>query len=115
MKRILWVSRHPYLPSQLEALRRHFGEVEVTQDPKPFSGVEEILGRYRQGQYDDLVVVAPLSVLGRMVDLGVRPLWAEMLRLPEGERGEVKVGEREFRFVRFRRVRALRLEFDELE
>lgn len=115
MKRILWVSRHPPLPSQVVALTRHFKEVEVVQDNQPFSGAEDILGRYRQGGYDEMVVVAPLSVLGQLVNLGIKPLWAEMERLPEGQPGEVKVGDRQFRFVRFRRVIALRLEFEELE
>lgn len=67
---------------QMGALRRMFGgDVEVSQDPRPFDSAETIVRRFRQGGYDDVIVVAPLSVLARMVDLGLRPLWSEAERL----------------------------------
>ena len=57
MKKILWMSQHEPLPSQISALKRIFGEVEVVKDPKPFSSAEDIVGRFRSGGYDDIVVV----------------------------------------------------------
>lgn len=118
--KILWMSRHAPLTSQEAELARLFGaEVRVEQDPRPFSSAEDIAVRYRDGGYDDLVVVAPLSVLARLVDLGLKPLWAEMTQVGRAE-AEVTTPRRDgrthyYRFDRFRRVKALRLEFEELE
>lgn len=118
--KILWMSRHEPLPSQLAGLDRLFGPgTRVEQDPRPFSLAEDIAARYRRGGYDDLVVVAPLSVLARLVDQGIRPLWAEMV-LVDRDEAEVTMPRRDGRthyyaFDRFRRVKALRLEFEELQ
>jgi hypothetical protein len=113
MKRFFWVSQHPYLPSQLAELRRLFGEVEIVQDPRPFSSAEDIVARYRKGNYDEMIVVAPLSVLGKIVELGIRPLWADM-QLVSLAQAEVSAKGRGYRFVRFRRVIKLTLEFEDL-
>ncbi|MFN7088587.1 MAG: hypothetical protein ACK4NX_02095 [Candidatus Paceibacteria bacterium] len=117
MKKILWVSQHVPLPRQLEALERLFGAgTIVQQDPRPFSSAEDIANRYREGGYDDIVVVAPLSVIGRLVDLGIRPLWSEMQQVdPKTGNPDIVFRGRGYKFVKFRRVKTLRLEFEELE
>lgn len=118
--KILWMSRHAPLPSQEAELVRLFGPAtRVEQDPRPFSSAEDIAARYRDGGYGDLVVVAPLSVLARLVDLSLKPLWAEMAQV-DGADAEVTMRRRNgridcYRFDRFRRVTALRLEFEELQ
>jgi len=115
MRRILWVSRHDPLPSQVEALKRIYGEeVEIVKDGRPFSSAEEILDRYVSGGYVDLVVVAPLSVLGRLCDLGLHPLWAQMEVVEDPAQAEVEASGRLYRFDRFRRVKRLVLEFEEV-
>lgn len=118
MKRILWVSRHTPLPAQVRELERIFGPgTQVVQDPRPFSSAEDILSRYREGGYDDLVVVAPLSVLARLTDLGLRPLWAEMEQIEGPVRDpdrEVEAAGRFYRFVRFRRVLGVEIRFGEV-
>ena len=111
--KIVWFSRHDPLPSQVAELRRLFGEVEISQDPNPFASAEDIVARFRAIGGDEMVVVAPLSVFGRLCDLGIRPLWAEMERVPI-EEAEVVASGRSYRFVRFRRVKRLALEFEEV-
>lgn len=112
--RIIWFSRHPALPSQITELQRVFGEdVELLQDPNPFSSAEEVVRRFRSLNGDDMVVVAPLSVLGRLCDLGLKPLWAEMEQVPP-EQAEVIAAGRGYRFIRFRRVKQLVLKFEEV-
>lgn len=116
--KILWVSRHQPLPRQLAELERLFGTVQVTQDPKPFSSAEDIVRRFQQAGYDDIVVVAPLSVLARLIDLGIRPLWADMERVSDRFLAEVTMQRKSgrvdlFCFSRFRRVTALRMEFED--
>ena len=82
--RILWVSRHPMHGVQMGALRRLFGtDVRVEEEARPFDSAEQIVKRAREGSYDDVIVVAPLSVLARMVDLGLRPLWSEAEITPD--------------------------------
>lgn len=113
-KKILWLSRHPWLPRQLEELRRLFGEIELVQDPKPFSNAEEIFQRFKEGGFAEIVVVAPLSVIAKLCDLGLKPLWAEM-EVVEKEQAEVEAQGRFYRFVRFRRIKAVKLEFEEID
>jgi hypothetical protein len=112
--RIVWFSRHEPIPSQIAELKRLFGDdIEIIQDPKPFSSAEEIVERFRTMEGDEMVVVAPLSVMGRLCDLGIKPLWAEMEQVPV-EEAEVIANGRGYRFVRFRRVKRLSLEFEEV-
>jgi hypothetical protein len=109
----LWQSQHDPLPSQLAALKQLFNEVEVIKNPLAFSSAEEIQKRFREGSFDDIVVVAPLSVIARLVDLGIKPLWAEMDQVPLNQ-AEVTAKVRGYRFNRFRRIKALHFEFEEI-
>lgn len=114
-KRVLWVSRHPVLESQLVALRRKFGDdVLVIQDARPFASANDISTRFRKGGYDDLVVVAPLSVLQRLCEEGITPMWAEM-QVVSREQGEVNSWGRPYQFQRFRRLEKVTMQFDEEE
>lgn len=76
MKKILWLSRHSPLPAQRDKLEEIFGEIEITQDPNPFDDVDDIIKRLQN--YDDLVIVAPLSVIHQLTQRGINPIWAEM-------------------------------------
>ncbi|SRR6056297_1038419 len=113
MKKILWVSRHSMHGIQIYALRRMFGsDVKVIEDKRPFDSVETIVKRFKEGGFDDVIVVAPLSVLARMVDLGLKPLWSEA-EITTPEKADWSVRDRHYRFVRFRRVKKLVLEFED--
>ena len=115
MKRLLWGSPPSIHPIQLNALRRLFGsDVEVTADPRPFDNAETITRRVREGGYDDCVVVAPYSVLDRMVALGLRPLWSEAEQVFDPALSDWSVKDRMYRFLRFKRVVRLVLELEEL-
>jgi len=114
-KHVIWVSRHPMNGVQMGALRRMFGsDVEVTEDPRPFDNAETIVRRVREGGYDDCIVVAPYSVLARMVDLGLRPLWADAEQVYDSSRADWSVKDRMYRFLGFKRVKRLTLELEEL-
>ncbi|MEM1554871.1 MAG: hypothetical protein QXU09_04435 [Thermoproteota archaeon] len=114
MKRILWVSRHPVLPSQLNALRKLFGEVSVDifLQHLPYLSAEEIVNHIKAGGYDEVVVVAPLSVIAKLCELGVKPLWAEMEQVPP-ELSETQVNGRFYRFKRFRRIKEIKIEYED--
>jgi hypothetical protein len=117
MKKILWLSRHRPLPAQIAELERIFGHVTVTMDPQPFSSAEEIMARFRAGGYDEMVVVAPLSVIARLIEMGIKPLWAEMKQIPSPSPDpsrEVEANGRWYRFERFRRIAKVQIVFDDL-
>lgn len=114
MKKILWLSQHQPLPRQEAELSRLFGEVELCQDISPFQNAEEIIQRVRQGGYDDVVAVAPLSVLARLCELGLKPLWAEMKQVRSRGEADLSYRSRFYRFVKFRRIKAVKLEFTEV-
>jgi hypothetical protein len=114
-KKILWVSQHQMQGVQMGALRRMFGnDVIFKSDVRPFGNAEDIVARVRQENCDDVIVVAPLSVLSRLVELGLRPLWAEARLCQPGENSDWEVKSRKYRFVEFKRVRKLVMEFDDL-
>ena len=114
MARVLWVSQHRMNPVQSAVLRRMFGaDVQVDEDPRPFDRAETIVQRVREGGYDDCIVVAPYSVLARMVDQGLRPLWAEA-EVTSPEQADWVTKGRHYRFVRFKRVKRLVLELEDL-
>jgi len=114
-KKICWMSQHEMHPVQKKVLRRMFGEdVEVTHDQRSFDSAEIIVRRYREGGYDDIIVVAPLSVIHRMTELGVRPLWAQSEVVKDSERADWSFKGRHYRFLKFQRVERLELVLGDL-
>lgn len=112
--KIMWFSRHPALASQVAELKRLFGgDVEIIPDPKPFATADDIVQRFRASGAIEMVVVAPLSVIGVVCDRGLRPLWAEMEVVSKKD-AEVVAAGRGYKFIRFRRVKRLVLEFEEI-
>lgn len=112
VKRIYWMSRHKPLPSQARRLEEIFEEpVEIVQDPKPFDNAKDIKQRFETSKADDIVVVAPLTVLQRLTELGVRPLYAEM-ELVDPEEAEIEVNGRHYRFKDFKRVGGVSIDFE---
>jgi len=110
MKRIYWVSRHNPHSSQVEALSKlFFCNVSIFRHDKPFRDAEEIIERFKDGNFDDLVVVAPLSVLDRLCQLGVKPLWAkcEVCLPADSQWGTFG---RLYKFIEFRRIEKLELQ-----
>jgi len=114
MKTIVWFSRHDILPSQVEELKRLFGkDMKIVQDSARVSNADEMIRRFHEHGGDEMLVVAPLSVIDQLCRRGYHPLWAEMEQVPIEEAETVANG-RGFRFVRFRRVKRLALEFEEV-
>lgn len=113
--KILWMSRHRPHRRQIQALRTIFGhETVVEQDPRPFDSAQQIAKRFRDGGYDDMVIVAPLSVIAVLCNEGIKMLWSECVEESNpslidfrGARGQG------FRFVRFRRIKRVALEFED--
>lgn len=112
--KILWLSQHAPLQKQLDALRRRFGDIEVDQDENPFSNAEQVLQHVQKGGYQELVIVAPLSVIAKLCELGLRPLYAIMDQVAHRSEADLVYRNRMYRFNRFVRVKAVRMETEEL-
>lgn len=115
MKKVLWVSRHQPHPRQIEALRNMYGDdVVVKEDPRPFDNATTIADRFRRGGFDDMVIVAPLSVIQVLCKEGIRMLWSESVEESNPRKIDFYGARRKgFRFVRFRRIRRVAIEFED--
>lgn len=103
--RIVWFSRHEPVPRQIEELKRLFGpDTVVVQDPHPFQNADDVVRRFQAAGADEMVIVAPLSVIDQLVKRGIRPLYAEMELVEDGNDYDVIANGRKYRFVRFSRI-----------
>jgi len=114
-KKIYWMSRHAPLASQIQELERLFGEVEILQDPKPFDSADEVVRRFHESGADEIVIVAPLSVIAQLTQRGIKPLWAEMELVNDPSQAEVEAAGRYYRFRRFRRIIGVEIRFEDLQ
>lgn len=99
--KVLWVSRHTILAVQRSALKTIFGpDVEIVPDARPFDSAEKIAERFRTGGYDDLAIVAPLTVVKSLTEAGVQPL----LSVSKKRNGKMK-------FIEFKRVTDVQIKY----
>ena len=115
MKKILWVSRHTPHGRQIETLRSTYGgDTVVDQESKPFDDARQIVKRFREGKYDEMVIVAPLSVIAVICTEGINPLYSEAIEENDPAKIEFRGARGQgFRFVRFRRIKRVALEFED--
>ena len=86
--KILWYSRHPILKSQTDALTKLLqkGKGDVTlnivewYDPK--ATANDILQKFKEGVFDDLFIMCSQHMIKRCIELGVCPLYAELVKQP---------------------------------
>ena len=89
-------------------------DTRVEQESRPFDDARQIARRFKEGGFDDMVVVAPLSVLAILCDQGLNPLWSQMVEENDSARIEVRGARGQgFRFDRFRRVKRVAVEFED--
>lgn len=119
MKRILWMSMNDPLDSQLKELKRLFGDdCEIDIVKKKINSVSDILSIYKKGYYDEMVVIAPLTMCRILTEYGYRPLYSEMVQMRNDEKGEIEVpghgGMKQLKFVKFKRLEGIQMVFSEL-
>lgn len=120
MRVIVWFSRHPPLEKQRQELARLFPGSRLLQDPETFRDADDIVRRYREKSGSEMVIVAPLSLVAKLIERGIKPLWPDMREVPAeylrahqdscvtAPRGRV------LEFVRFRRLVGIDMQFEEL-
>lgn len=114
MTRIVWMSQHKPTPTQLVALEAIFPHHTLIIEPRPFDGADNIIARFHAVKADEMVVVAPLTVVRELVKRGLHPLYAEMKKVSCHSKHEVKIKNRCFRFLRFQRVTDVKLELEDI-
>lgn len=116
VKKVLVVTRHTLLPSQMEWLQAKFGaDMQIVPYPDSFDGVNDILRTYEREKCEEMVYIGPDSVLRRLLELNLHPWVPEMNELPRGQKGEVKATKKRgpLCFKRFRRVRTYKFDYFE--
>lgn len=73
------------MPKQIEELQRIFGEEVSTIQINKVKDADHVLDLMREFKVDEVVAVLPLSIIMRLVEKGVYPLYAEMEEVKKGE------------------------------
>ncbi|MEM4592326.1 MAG: hypothetical protein QW196_02895 [Sulfolobales archaeon] len=111
VKRILWISRHPPLPKEVEALERAFGKVQILQYAGFVRDVDHVIQLIKQYRADEVVTILPLSIIMRLCERGIKPLFPECIQVEGEDYDFVDEGSgRKYKFIRFVRVKAVKLE-----
>ena len=112
---IAWFSQHIPLLSQEKELRRLFGDIQIVHIPEPFRNAESILSKTQELGATEIVLVAPYSVIDRVCKAGVKPLFARMLPVTaDHPKAEVQIGSRWYCFLRFRRIKGIHIEWEDV-
>ena len=113
MTRILWLSNHVPLASEIEALKVGYGnEVEIIQDHSLIFSADQVIDRYRKKEFEDIVIVAPRSLVTlveKLINSGIHPIWAEREAVPKSY-AEVFLEHKGWRFVRLKRIEKINIE-----
>lgn len=110
---IKWISKNEPTPRQRAELTRLFGDHVLQVDAETFSDAGDIKRRVQMSGASEVVVVAPLSVLKKLLDFGLRPLTAKMIRV-DPDKAEVSVHGRHYKFVKFERLTAIDFRYEEV-
>ena len=115
---ILWISKNEPLPQQRAELERLFGRHTLLTDCNPFLDAGDLAARIRQANAREVVCIAPMTVLKKLLEFGIRPLNAEMTQIPQHQ-ADVHVparngGQRHYKFVKFRRLTAIDMTYEEI-
>lgn len=111
MKKILWFSRHPMMEFQRPILQKLFGSdvfVEQLIGRDAYISAEKIAETMCREKYDEIIMVAPLSVMAKVVELGVNPIKAEVVEIKDSREATFSYNGRHYKFIKF--VRVVRLE-----
>lgn len=96
--KVAWFTRHRCDAAQLAALQAMYGtEVQVVHQSREIHGPQDVAQAMKRVGATDCVLVAPLSIFDGLCKLGIQPLRGLM----DGQR-----------FLEFRRVTGLELQFE---
>lgn len=113
MKHILWVSRHPPTPEQIEELGTIMSDPNLvfTRHDKSVEKHEELLEIYTRGKFDDMVVTLPIELIGKLCRAGIRPI--RTVHVMTGYENGTNM--RLYKFLRFERIHAVTVKREPLK
>ena len=96
---------------QMTILKKIFGSdmfLEQKIGSDAYISAEKIVQYMRENKFDEIVMVAPLSVMSKVVELGVKPIKAEVIEVKNSREATFSFNNRHYKFIKF--VRVLRIE-----
>jgi hypothetical protein len=126
MKRILWISKHKPLQRQVNELKRIFGNnVEIIVHDYKVKDANHVFKLIKKFNADEVVTILPLSIIQRICEMGIKPLWSEMEFLHvcdyfncndfknESDYYDIS-SKRHFRFKKFYRIKEVKMVLEEI-
>lgn len=112
MKTLLWLNRHNPHENQISELQRIFGEFRLIQkivriDPAPEVGVPQISEIMEEEGADEIVCSVPIQHLEGLVNSGLTPIRAIMVRTPSARFDGNNEREFDFEFLHFEQIHAV--------
>ena len=83
--------------------------LETTSATEAYMSAEKIVQHVKQNGFDEIIMVAPLSVMAKVLELGVFPIKAEVVETKNANEATFSYNGRHYKFLKF--VRVMRLEF----
>lgn len=114
---IYWLSRHPPLKVEVDALKAKFGsDCKIIQDPNPVDDVDDIIKRFRESGASEIVVVLPYSLIHKLIQRGISPLMPIMEEVKNTNNTDYDLIYRgkKLRFVEFRRLKDIKLIYEKI-
>ena len=112
LKKILWFSRHPPFDFQVSILKKIFGEDMILKklvgDQNKYMSAEKFVAYMKEHGFDETVMVAPLSVMEKVIELGIKPIKAEVIEIKDSQEATFSFNDRYYKFIKF--VRVVRIE-----
>jgi len=80
--RILWLSQHKVQQNQKEELQQIFGDYKLVKINQTISSADDIVNLMEKHNCNEVMPVVPQAIRRELVnDLGVRPLYAETMKV----------------------------------
>jgi hypothetical protein len=117
MKKILWFSRHKPMEFQVPILRKVFGEDMVLEQRvgnDAYMSAEKIVQFMKDNHFNEIIMVAPLSVMAKVIELGVKPIKADVTEVKDVRDSTFTFSGRHYKFNKFVRVMRLELVTEDL-
>jgi len=110
-KKIWWFSRHKPMDFQIPILREKFGEDMVlvqSSESEAYMTGDKIVECMHRERFDEIIMVAPLSVIEKVIERGLRPIKAEVVEVKDAHSATFIFNRRHYKFIKF--VRIVRIE-----
>ena len=101
----MWYSAHKPHPMEIAELKRIFGSDVVIdmhgsgRGKRSYLSAKKIVQQFREGGYDEIFMIAPLTVIQAVLNLGVQPLKVRVEQLDRAGGHDFEYMGRFFKFL----------------